>query len=283
MITRKSLLVLVATLLLAVGLSACMPGTPMAAGMDVEISMDEAMAGQNAVMSSLMTGELSITNSQASSLITELMKQNGVNAVEISAITADMMDGKNSIGIELASPVGGIDSLGVTGSAMAEGGVVSVDLSHAYAGAIGVDEAVLGPISDQINAALASMAMPLPDGPIGLDSMTAGMLNDMMASMGLNSAEISAVKTSFDGGKIHVVAELANGGVMGIDSLGASGALMLDGGSASVQLDEAFAGGLVADSGLVGMVGAQINGMLNAYAFPPASVSADGGSLMVGP
>lgn len=283
MITRKSLLVLVATLLFAVGLSACMPGEPMAAEPDVDISIDEAIAGQNAVMASIVSGELSITESQASSLITELMKQNMVNSVEISGISADMMDGKNTISVDFASPVGGIvDSLGVSGAAMVEGGILSVDLSSANAGPFVVGEDVLGPVSDQINAALAGMMMPLPDGPLGLDSATAGMVSDMMASMGLNAAEISAVKTGFEDGKIHVVAELANGGIMGVDSLGLSGALMMDGGRASIQLEEAFAGQMVADSSLVDMVNDQVNATLGMYLFPNASVSADDGSLMVG-
>ena len=282
MIARKNLMVLVAALFFAVGLAGCMPGTPMASGGDIDISMDAAMDGQNAVLAGAMTGAVSLTESQASSLITELAKQNGLNSIEIAGISADVMDdGKNSILVELASPIAGIDALGLTASVISEGGVVTVDLDEAFAGGWAVDGATLDAVSAQINASAGGMMMGLPDGPIALTSDQAAQISTMMGLMGLNSAEISAVKTQFDGGHISVVAELANA-VAGVDALGLSAAVSLDDGMASVHLSEAFAGGLLADSGLVSMVNDQINASLAAYRFVPASIDSDGGNLMVG-
>ncbi len=283
MIARKNLFVIVAALFFAVGLAGCMPGTPMAAGADVEISMDEAMDGQNAVLAGALTGAVSLTESQASSLITELAKQNGLNKVEISGISADVMDdGKNSIVIELASPIAGIDALGVTGSVTSDGGVLTVDLDEAFAGGWAVDGATLDAINAQINASLGGMMVAgLPDGPIALTSDQAAQISSIMGMMGLNSAEVSAVKTQFDGGHISIVAELANA-VAGVDSLGVTGSVSMDDGMAAVNLSEAFAGNLLADGGILSTINDQVNASLAAYRFVPASIDADGGSLSVG-
>lgn len=280
MITRKSLFVVAAMILFVVSLSACMPGSPMAAP-DVEISMDAAVAGQNEVMNGLSTGSVSLSEEQASSLITELLKQNGLNALEISAIHASMDGMMNNIEVELGQPVAGVDRLGVAGSLTSSGGVVSVDIDQAYAGGMGVTSEVLDFVASQINAQLATMPLGLPDGTYGLTPDLAIQLMGMMQAMGLNSAEIAAVKTSFEDGMVSIVAELGNA-VAGVDSLGLTGAVSLDGGQLSVDLNEAFAGNLVADPTLVALVGDQINSALGGMMFPPISVDAEGGNLMVG-
>jgi hypothetical protein len=50
---------------------------------------------------------------------------------------------------------------------------------------------------------------------------------------------------------------------------------------AQVSVNEAFAGNLVADSGLASMVADQINAQLGAIPLPPMTISSDGGELMV--
>lgn len=276
---RRSLLLAVTGLFVAV-LSACAPGSPMMADHDVEISIDEALAGQDALLTGAATGAISLTESQASSFLTELLKQNRLNKVEIAGISADMDGDMNTISIDLASPVGGIDSLGVSGSIMSSDGIVSVDVANAWAGNMGVDSALLDLVSAQINASLAGMPLGLPDGPLGITSDQAGMVSDLMMQMGLSSAEISAVKAHFDGGNIGIMSELASP-VAGVDSMGLSMSLSIDGGTASVAVNEAFAGNLIADSALTDMIAGQINGSLSAIPLPPVSIDADGGALMV--
>lgn len=277
---RRNLLVIAATMLFAVVISGCMAGEPMMAGSDVEISIDEALAGQDAVMQGAMAGSVSLSDSQASSLITELLKQNGLNKVEIAGISAGMDGDMNTISIDLASPVAGIDSLGFSASMVSSGGVLSVDVDQAWAGGMGVDSAVLDMVSAQINANLAGMPLGLPDGPVGISGDQAAMVSMMMAQMGLNSAELSAVKTHFDGGHIGLMGEFASP-VAGVDSVGLSVAVSVDGGAASVHVQEAFAGNMVADSGLTGMIAEQINAQLSAIPLPPVSIDADGGELTV--
>jgi hypothetical protein len=252
----------------------------MMAEHEVEISIDEALAGQDAVMAGVMAGSVSLSESQASSLLTELLKQNQINKVEIADISAAMDGDVNTITVNLASPVGGIDSLGVAGTIMSSGGVMSVDLDQAWAGGMGVDPALLDMVGAQINASLAGMPMGMPDGVLGISSDQAAMVSDMLAQMGLNSIEITEVTTHFDDGNIGVMSSLANS-IMGVDSLGLSFGLSIDGGTAQVSVNEAFAGNLVVDSGLASMVADQINAQLGAIPLPPVTVSSDGGELMV--
>lgn len=280
MANRRSLLVIGVMALFVAVLSACAPGSPTMADHEVEISIDEALAGQDAVMTGLPTGSVSLSESQASSLLTELLKQNQLNKVEIADISAEMDGDVNTISVNLASPVGGIDSLGVAGKLSSAGGVVSVELSQAWAGGMGVDPALLGLVSAQINGALAGMAMGLPDGPLGISSEQATMVSDMLTQMGLNSIEIADVTTHFEDGNIGVMSSLATP-IMGIDSLGLSFGLAVDGGTAQLSVGEAFAGNLVADSALTGMVADQINAQLAAIPLPPVTIDSADGELTV--
>ena len=279
MTIRRSLLIAVTTLF-AVMLSACAVGDPMMADHDVDISIDEAIAGQDALMMGAVAGDISLTESQASSFLTELLKQNHLNKVEIAGINAEMDGDMNMLSIDLAEPVGGIDSMGASVAIMSEGGVVSVDIGQAWAGGMGVDPALLDMVSAQINASLAGMPMGLPDGPIAISGDQAMMISDMLMSMGLNAAEISAVKTHFDGGNIGIMGELASP-VAGVDSMGLSVALSVDGGIANVAVNEAFAGNMIADSGITSMIAGQINGALSGIMLPSVSIDANGGELMV--
>ncbi len=280
MTNRRSLLVIGVMAIFMAVLSACAPGSPMMTEHDVEISIDEALAGQDAVMAGVMAGSVSLSESQASSLLTELLKQNQLNKVEIADISAAMDGDVNTITINLASPVGGIDSLGVAGTIMSSGGVMSVDLDQAWAGGMGVDPVLLDMVGAQLNASLADMPMGMPDGVLGISGDQAAMVSGMLAQMGLNSIEITDVTTHFDGGNIGIMGSLANA-IMGVDSLGLSFGLSVDGGTAQVSVNEAFAGNLVADSGLTSMVADQINAQLSAIPLPPVMVSSDGGELML--
>lgn len=275
MITRKSLVVVAAALLFVVGLSACAPGSPMASP-EVDINMDDAIAGQNAVMTGLSSGSVSLTDGQASSLVTELMKANGLNKLDVSDMSAD----GDGVHISLGTPIAGVDSVMVNASAMSSGGVLSVDLVSVQAGNMGVAPGMLDLIESQVNAQLAGMPMGLPDGTYMVTPEMAGQLMGIMQQTGLDSIEVSAVKAAFDGGSMHLVAELGEA-EMGVDALGVSGAVMADGGKMSIDLGEAFAGNMVADPGIVGMISQQVNAALGGMMLP-FNLSADGGELMVG-
>lgn len=280
MTNHRSLLVIGVMTLFLMVLSACAPGSPTMAEHDVEISIDDALAGQDAVLAGAMAGNVSLSESEASSLLTELLRQNQLNKIEIADISASMDGDMNMITVDLASPIAGVDSVSVGGMIMSSGGVVSVDLDQAQAGGMGVDPALLDLISAQINGALAGMPMGLPDGPLGISDAQAAMVSDMLMQMGLNSIELEDVTTHFDGGNIGIMGSLA-APVMGIDSLGLSVGLSVDGGTAEVSVNEAFAGNLVADSGLTSMVADQINAQLSAIPLPPLSIDSEGGELMV--
>lgn len=275
MFTRKSVLVVAALFLFLVGLSACAPGSPMSMP-EANISMDAAVEGQSAVLNSMTSGNVSLTGDQASSLVTELMKQNQLNKLEISEVVAN----DSGLHVMLGTPIAGVDSVMVDGSLTSSGGVLTLDIASAQAGGMGVVPEVLDMIAAQVNAQLAGMPMGLPDGTYEITPDMAAQLNAMMTQMGLNSAEVSAVKANFDNGMVSVVAELGSG-VMGIDSLGFSGSIMSDGGMLAVDLDEAYAGNLVADPAIVDMIGQQISAALGSMMLP-VDISADGGSLMVG-
>lgn len=280
MTIRRNLLVIGVLALFMALLSACSVGEPSMAGHDVDISIDEALAGQDALMSGAMTGSVSLSESQASSFLTELLKQNHLDKVEVADISAAMDGDVNTITVNLANPVGGIDSLGVAGTIESSGGVVSVDISNAWAGGMGVDPALLGMVSAQINASLAGMPMGTPDGMLGISSEQAMMVSEMLKQMGLNSIEISDIKTHFDGGNIGIMSDFA-APVAGVDSLGVVFGLSLDGGMAHLSVDEAFAGNMVADSSLTSMVADQVNAQLSAIPLPPVKIESDGGELMV--
>lgn len=280
MANRKSILIIGVMALFVAVLSACAPGTPSMAEHEVDISIDEALAGQDAVIAGMASGSVSLTESQASSLLTELLKQNQINKVEIAGISSAMDGDVNTITVDLASPIAGVDSLGVAGTLSSADGVVSVELAQAWAGNMGVDPGLLGLISAQINASLAGMPMGLPDGPLGISSEQATMVSDMLAQMGLNSIEIADVTTHFDGGNIGIKSSFA-APIMGVDALGVSVGLSVDGGTAQVSVGEAFAGTLVADSSLTSMVADQINAQLAAIPLPPVTIESDGGELTV--
>lgn len=277
---KKSLFIAV-SVFFAVALSACSVGSPTLADHEVDISMDDAIAGQNAVITGAATGDIVLSESEASSLITELLRQNGLDSVEIADISSTVdADGVNTLTVDLASPVAGVDTLGVSGSLVSDDGVLTVDLEQAWAGNLGVDSALLDLISAQVNASLAGMPMGLPDGPLAVSSEQATMLSDMLMQMGLNSAQLSAVEAQFDGGNIGIVGELAEP-VAGVDSLGLSAAVALSDMGATLAINEAFAGNLVADSSITALIADQINSQLGAFAFPGLSIESEGGELMI--
>ncbi|MCB0085714.1 MAG: hypothetical protein KDE47_32455 [Caldilineaceae bacterium] len=154
MVTRKNLLVVVFTLMLAVSLSGCMMGQAMMPDREVEISMDAAMAGQNKAIQGALSGQATLTESEFSSLITMLLQQNAGSEVPIDSVQAMFDPGKIYIVANLAQSVGGIDKVGLVGNVVVQDHIVSVELDQAFAGNLVVSGGLASLIADRINAAL---------------------------------------------------------------------------------------------------------------------------------
>lgn len=176
MISRKNMLTLALGVLLAIALTGCTMGGSMAPDRAVNISMDEAQSGQNAAIAGALLGQATLTESQASSLLTELLKANtNGGTITIDAVET-MFEGEQIyLNIKLADPIAGIDSIGVGGKVMMDGNTLMVDLSEATAGDIVVGSEVMGSISGRVNDALDDLQfMPVNIAP-GDGSITVGL------------------------------------------------------------------------------------------------------------
>jgi hypothetical protein len=77
MLHRKTWAVSLVVVLLMATLAGCMAGTSTsAAGCDATVSIDEALNAQNVGMAGMMTGSVELTDDQASSFLTEILRQN---------------------------------------------------------------------------------------------------------------------------------------------------------------------------------------------------------------
>jgi len=161
MLSRRNLVLVAVSLFLIASLAAC--GQPVAVpDRDIEISVDTALAAQDMLMSGMMMGGAELTESDFSSLLTVLLDQNSGDANPVDAIKVWFEPGNEVIAqIQLVDGVlpatfGG-NSLDLAGKLDVEGGQLKLMLDGASAGGLGVNAAFLGPVSDQINAALAGL------------------------------------------------------------------------------------------------------------------------------
>lgn len=161
---RKLGLVLVVLLMMSVALAGCVAATEEWPDRAVDVNIDSALAGQEAGMAALMTGApVTWDESQFSSFLTYLLKQNSGEKMPIESITA-LFGPDNKIYLEVNAPgvINGADSVRAAGSVMVENNAVQVDL-----GAVGVGPVLAaGPLVDvveaQVNAALAQWQLTVP-------------------------------------------------------------------------------------------------------------------------
>jgi hypothetical protein len=175
MITRKSLLVVAVSMLLIMSVSACTVGSAMMPDREVSISTEAAVEGQQQALQGMMTGNVTLTEEQLSSLITVLLQQSAGPDVPISGVTAAFDPDAIYLDIALAQPVGGIDSIGLVGNVMIDGNTLMVDLSEAHAGPYVVGSDVMGVISDRINDAMEEIAVM----PISISTEEGALMIDM--------------------------------------------------------------------------------------------------------
>ncbi|RIK39762.1 MAG: hypothetical protein DCC55_17060 [Chloroflexi bacterium] len=162
MLHRKTWALSLVLVLLLVVLAGCGMGTSTAAATcNAVVSVDEALAAQDAGMAGLMTGNVSWTNDQMSSFLTVLLQQNtGPNFPIEQIATCFEPGGKILARIDLGEGVLlGSNTIEAVGSINVQDGHLVVDLDEAAANGFMVAGPVLDAISAQINAALADPSM----------------------------------------------------------------------------------------------------------------------------
>ena len=154
-------MVVAVALFLVASLAAC--GAPVAVpDREVEVSVDTALAAQDMLMAGLMMGGADLTESEFSSLLTVLLDQNSGDANPVDSIKVWFEPG-NKVFAQVALVDGVLpatfagNTLDLSGAVGVEGGALMLDLEGASAGGFGVSPAMLAPINDQINAALAGL------------------------------------------------------------------------------------------------------------------------------
>ena len=151
MLNRKSLVVSFVVVLLLAMLAGCSAGGATMPDGDVEISMDAAMAAQEKAMQGLMTGAVVLSDSELSSLATELIKQNLGEGGMVSGLTVQTEPGMMYISAD--TPFGAAE---LVGNVMVEDNIVKVDLEQAAAMGMNVSGPLLGVVEGAINRALNS-------------------------------------------------------------------------------------------------------------------------------
>jgi hypothetical protein len=162
MLHRKTWALSFVLVLLLASLAGCTTGaSTAAAACDATVSVDDALAAQDAGMAGLMTGSVQWTDAQMSSFLSVLLDQNtGPNFPIEQIATCFEPDGKILLRIDLGEGVllGG-NTIEAVGSVMTEGGQLQIDLDEASANGFAVSGPILDSISAQINATLADPSM----------------------------------------------------------------------------------------------------------------------------
>jgi hypothetical protein len=170
----------VAALTLALGVTACSVGQGVAVPQrDVPISWESALNAQNAGMAGLLMGSASWTESEFSSLLTELLNANTGEGNPVESVTAwfepDALYLRATVSEGLLPAAFGT-SVEVKGDVQVNNGSLAVIIEQASAGPYMVEGALLGPINDQINAALAGVVAGIPlSVELGQGTITVGL------------------------------------------------------------------------------------------------------------
>lgn len=155
-LTLSALFVLVMAIL-----SGCAMGAPTPPRDAAAISVDEALAAQEAGMAGIMMGSVEWTESQFSSFLTVLLQQNTGENSPIESVNA-WFDAGNKVflRVQLKDGVllggGTIDLAGTIGVADMH---VNIDITEASANGFMISGAALAPLNAQINAALSDPSM----------------------------------------------------------------------------------------------------------------------------
>ncbi|MBX3013040.1 MAG: hypothetical protein KF832_16100 [Caldilineaceae bacterium] len=146
-------------------LGACSPGAVQVPDRPVEITLEEGLAAQDLLLAGLATGEVQLTEAQFSSLLTKLLEANTGSNQPVEAITAWFEPGQLYLRLTLKEDVLASNfgrNFDLVGALTVEDGVLQIALDEAAAGNLVAPGALLQPIADQINAALAQQVAGLP-------------------------------------------------------------------------------------------------------------------------
>ena len=160
MLNRRTWIVALVALLLMASLGGCAAGDVAAPAREVPISVDAAIEGQNAGLAGLMGGSVTWTESQFSSFLTELLRQNTGPNQPVDAITAWFEPG-NLIHLRVALKDGvllGGSNIDLMGSVAVVDGKVQINLTEAGANGMMISGPMMQFVSDYINSMLANPA-----------------------------------------------------------------------------------------------------------------------------
>ena len=166
MLSRRNWMIAFVALLLVASLAACSSAVAVP-NRDIEVNVDSALAAQNKIADLMTAGKVDWTENEFSSLLTVLLEQNSGENNPIASIKVwfqpdnkfyaqiSLVDGvlPNTIAAKTLELVGTVD---------VEDGKVVLNLDGASAGGFGVAPAMLSPINEQINAALAGLNLGVP-------------------------------------------------------------------------------------------------------------------------
>jgi len=145
-------------MLLMASLAGCAAGDVAAPAREVPISVDAAIEGQNAGLAGLMGGSVTWTESQFSSFLTELLRQNTGPNQPVDSITA-WFDPDNAVHLRVALKDGvllsgsNIDMLGNIG---VQDGKVVINVTEAGANGAMISGPMMDFVSSYINGTLAN-------------------------------------------------------------------------------------------------------------------------------
>ncbi len=154
MLNRRTWIVALVALLLMASLAGCAMGDVSAPDREVPISIDAALEGQAAGMQGLMSGSVTWTESQFSSFLTELLKQNTGPNQPVDAIVAWFEPG-NMVHLRVALKEGvllGGSNIDLAGKIGVQDGKVQVNLTEAGANGMMVSGPLMQFVSDYINS-----------------------------------------------------------------------------------------------------------------------------------
>lgn len=179
------------TALLMLLLSACSVSTVQTPNRPVEISVEAALAAQEALTGALATGQITLSEAEFSSFLTKLLEANtGANQPVASIIVwidPDLLHFRVTLKEGVLLPAAG-NTLDLVGNLVIVDGQLQLQLAQAASGDYVVDGALLAPIAAQINGALAQQLPTVPltisqeTGTLTISLGAAGGASDMPAT-----------------------------------------------------------------------------------------------------
>lgn len=160
MLSRRNWVIVAVALFLVASLAAC--AAPVAVPeREIQVDVDTALAAQ-AKINDLMMGGVEWSEAEFSSLLSVLLDQNSGEANPVDTVKVWFEPG-NEVVAQVALVEGvlpetfGGNTLDLSGTVSVDGGQIMLMLDGASVGGFGVDASMLGPVNDQINAALAGL------------------------------------------------------------------------------------------------------------------------------